>query len=184
MLYALYLLAILALSLYRFVHVQGLPPSIFPQLSKCLPRKLQCCIPDPKCPPLTLFCLPSNTAFAIRICSLLTSRRAWFQLTFLHVLASSLGAPAEAVCCIPIFRGSPNDLATEHQSDVGAPFTGVAEGRSPILVPSHVSCPIRPATGRHLLFPTSQSRPSNCLPCGWLAMHRVHGGVTTFPRSA
>ncbi|MDD2366662.1 MAG: hypothetical protein PHN84_10915 [Desulfuromonadaceae bacterium] len=61
----------------------------------------------------------------------------------------------------------------EHQSDVGAPFTGGVEGMSPVLVPSHVACSIRPATGQHLLFPTSQCCRSICLPYGWLAMHRV-----------
>ena len=60
----------------------------------------------------------------------------------------------------------------EHQSDVGAPFIGGMEGRSPVLVPSHVSCSIRPSTGQHLLFPTSQCCPSICLPYGRLAMHR------------
>src|SRR5512137_2605335 len=74
------------------------------------------------CKVFTLFHRFSSTAFAIRICSLLTSRRAFFQSILPHVPLLSLSAPAEAVLCFPIYRGSPNDLATEHQSDVGAPF--------------------------------------------------------------
>jgi hypothetical protein len=65
------------------------------------------------------------TAFAIRTCSLLTSRRARFQSTLAHFVASSLGAPAEAVFCFPIREGSPDSLAMEHLSDVGTRFAEV-----------------------------------------------------------
>jgi hypothetical protein len=54
-------------------------------------------------------------------------------------------------------------------------FAGTLEGLTPGLAPGHVSCPIRPITGRRLLFPTSQFRPSICLPYGRLALHRGTG---------
>src|SRR3990172_8600084 len=65
------------------------------------------------------------TAFAIRTCSLLTSRRTRLQSTLAHFVASSLGAPAEAVFCFPIREGSPDSLAMEHLSDVGTRFAEV-----------------------------------------------------------
>jgi len=59
------------------------------------------------------------TPYAIRHCSLLTSRRAVDQTVSFLLAASSLGAPAEAVLCFPICEGSPVCLASEHLSDVG-----------------------------------------------------------------
>lgn len=55
--------------------------------------------------------------------------------------------------------------------------------KAPVLALGHVSCPIRPITGRPLLFPTSQYHPSFSLPCGRLALHRGTGqsdNVSTF----
>ncbi len=71
------------------------------------------------CKAFTLFHRPSLTAFAIRHCSLLTLRRTTAQSMPIHIAASSLGAPAEAVSCFPILEGSPVSSATEHLSDVG-----------------------------------------------------------------
>ena len=59
-------------------------------------------------------------------------------------------------------------------------FAGVLEGLSPVLTLSHVSCSIHPVTGWHLLLPTSQFRPSICLPYGRLALHRGTGRSDDF----
>ncbi len=95
--------------------------------------------------------------------------------------APSLGAPAEAVCCFPIYEGSPDSLAMEHLSDVGTRFTG-AITTSPVFALSRVSCSIRLVTRRPLLLPTSLCRPSMGLPYGRLAMHRAWrtDGLSTF----
>jgi hypothetical protein len=91
-----------------------------------------------------------------------------------------MSAPAEAVICFLIHEGSSESLATEHLSDVGTRFTGNVMFR--VFALGHVSCSIRLATRRPLLFPTSQCRPSMGLPYGWLATHPAWrtDGVSTF----
>ena len=93
---------------------------------------------------------------------------------------TSLGAPAEAVYCFPIFKGSLDSLAREHLSDVGTRFTKTRNLL--VFALSHVSCSIRLITTRHWLLPTSPNRPSMGLPYGWLAMYRTWrtAGLSTF----
>jgi hypothetical protein len=108
-------------------------------------------------------CVPrSVTAFAIRTCSLLTSRRARFQSTLAHFVASSLGAPAEAVFCFPIREGSPDSLATEHLSDVGARFIGVVVAPDFCVEPCSMLYPTdyRSAFASSDLFLPSLHRPA------------------------
>jgi hypothetical protein len=85
-------------------------------------------------------------------------------------MASSPGAPAEAVFCFPIYEGSSDSLATEHLSDVGTRFTGEEDFSRFRVEPCSMLYPSR-YRKRPLLFPTSHGRPSMGLPCGRLAMH-------------
>ncbi len=57
--------------------------------------------------------------------------------------APSLGAPAEAVFCVPIYEGSPDSLAMEHLSDVGTRFTGAMSVSSFRVEPCVVLYPSR-----------------------------------------
>ena len=111
------------------------------------------------------------TAFAIRTCSLLTSRRARFQSTLAHFVASSRGAPAEAVFCFPIREGSPDSLAMEHLSDVGTRFAEVVGALDFRVEPC---CRLYPLDFRAAFaLPTSPCRPSLGLPYGRLARRRA-----------
>ena len=59
----------------------------------------------------------SLTAFAIRICSLLTNILTFFQLMDFHFICLPVGAPAgniTAVICFPTWKDFPNYLAKKH----------------------------------------------------------------------
>ena len=79
---------------------------------------------------------------------------------------SSLGAPAGAVCCFPIYEGSTDSLAMEHLPDVGTRFTGEEDFSSFRVEPSSMLYPSRYRNGLCLFQPLMVVPPWACLAVG------------------
>lgn len=100
--------------------------------------------------------LPSVTAFAIRICSLLTESRTVLQSMDFHFAFQLVGASADllaAVICFPSCKDSPDSLATKHPQDVCS-----LSSRAKF---EPVSTPLQ--DGLRFFLPLTPASPSVCL---------------------
>jgi len=128
---------------------------------------------------LTLFHLLSVTAFAIRTCSLLTSRRALGQSIAAHWDLWLMSAPAfVAVICFLIFEDSAGYLAIQHLSDVCT--LSVAACTAAFRV--ELCFRLYPGCYRRAFASSDLSLLPLPLPVLRLACHPSRdGGVVTFP---